>query len=54
MRENITRRGRHSWRLKYDVGDDEAGKRVIVYKTVKGTRRDAEKELCSTAFGTRT
>jgi integrase len=45
MRENITRRGRHSWRLKYDVGDDEAGKRVIVYKTVKGTRRDAEKEL---------
>jgi integrase len=39
MRGNITRRGKRSWRLKYDV------KRLIQYKTVHGTRRGAEEEL---------
>ena len=40
MRGNITaRRGRRSWRLKFDV--DTIGARRICYVTVKGTRRDA-------------
>jgi integrase len=46
MRGNITRRGKVSWRIKFDVGTDpETGKRVISYKTVHGTRRQAEAEL---------
>ena len=44
MRGNITRRGRRSWRLKFDV-DTISGARRIRYVTVKGTRRDAEVEL---------
>jgi integrase len=45
MRGNITRRGKRSWRLKYDVGMGADGKRQIACKTVKGTRKDAEAEL---------
>ena len=46
MRGNITRRGKASWRLKFDVGTDpETGKRLISYKTVHGTRKQAEAEL---------
>ena len=46
MRGNITRRGKTSWRLKYDVGTDpETGKRIIQYQTVSGTRKQAEAEL---------
>ncbi len=46
MRGNITRRGKQSWRIKYDVGaDPETGKRIIQYQTVKGSKRDAETEL---------
>ena len=46
MRGNITRRGKSSWRLKFDVGTDpETGKRIINYKTVRGTRKKAETEL---------
>ena len=42
----IVRRGRRSWRLKYELpADTESGKRRTAYATVKGTRRDAEKEL---------
>jgi integrase len=43
MRGNITRRGRSSWRLKFDdpIGCD----RRTRYVTVKGTKRDAEREL---------
>ena len=41
MRGSITRRGKRSWRLKYDV-DRIAGARQIRYVTVKGTRKDAE------------
>ena len=42
----ITRRGKKSWRLKYDIPrDPETQERRIAYATVKGTRRDAEKEL---------
>jgi integrase len=44
MRGSVTRRGKRSWRLKYDVERD-AGARQIRYVTVKGTRKDAEAEL---------
>ncbi len=43
---SITRRGKKSWRIKYDLPrDPETQERRIAYKTVKGTRKDAEKEL---------
>jgi integrase len=45
MRGNITRRGRSSWRLKFDIGTDAAGTRQTRFVTVRGTRRDAEREL---------
>ncbi len=44
MRGSITRRGKRSWRLKFDV-ERKAGRRQIRYVTVKGTRKDAEAEL---------
>ena len=44
MRGSVTRRGKRSWRLKYDV-ERIAGARQIRYVTVKGTRKDAEAEL---------
>ena len=44
MRGSITRRGKRSWRLKYDV-DRVAGARQIRYVTVKGTRKEADAEL---------
>jgi len=43
MRGNITRRGKSSWRLKYDVGTDSD--RQIAYVTVRGTGKQAEAEL---------
>jgi len=44
---NITRRGKHSWRLKYEAGerDPVTGKRLTRYATVRGTRKDAQREL---------
>ena len=45
MRGSITRRGKASWRIKFDMpGDDTAG-RVTRYITVRGKRQDAEREL---------
>jgi integrase len=44
VRGNITRRGRNSWRIKFDVGTI-AGKRETKYFTVRGKRQDAEREL---------
>lgn len=44
----IKREGRKgiSWLLKYDAGTDpKTGKRKVCYATVKGTRKEAEKEL---------
>ena len=39
---NITRRGKRSWRLKYDVDrDPETGRRRPRYMTVRGKRADA-------------
>jgi len=46
MKGAIIRRGKKSWRLKYDLPRDPAtGTRRIVYATVKGTKADAEVEL---------
>ncbi len=46
MRGNITRRGKSSWRLKFDDGSDPvSGKRRTRYVTVRGKRQDAEREL---------
>ncbi|MGA8691922.1 MAG: hypothetical protein WB662_18970 [Methyloceanibacter sp.] len=46
MRGNITRRGKSSWRLKFDSGTDAVtGNRQTRYVTVRGKRRDAEQEL---------
>jgi integrase len=46
MRGNITRRGKSSWRLKFDLGTDPAtGKRLTQYATVRGTKKQAEVEL---------
>jgi integrase len=46
MRGNITRRGKSSWRIKFDTEPDAVtGERRIRYVTVKGSRRDAEAEL---------
>ena len=47
MRGSIRRRGKGSWELTIDMGRDVGGKRVRRFHTVRGTRRDAEKELAS-------
>jgi hypothetical protein len=45
MRGSITRRGKTSWRLKFDLDRDPSGERRIRYVTVKGLRKDADREL---------
>lgn len=46
MRGNITKRGKRSWRLKFETGVDPlAGERKTAFITVRGTRREAEEEL---------
>jgi integrase len=46
MRGNITRRGKASWRIKFDLGADPiTGKRLTRFVTVRGKRQDAEREL---------
>lgn len=43
---SITRRGDRSWRLKFEAGPrDAAGKRATRYVTIRGLRKDAEREL---------
>jgi integrase len=42
---NITRRGSNSWRLKFDLGRDAAGKRLTRFVTVRGTKKQAQAEL---------
>ena len=44
-RGNITRRGRRSWRIKFEVGTDATGNRQTRYTTVKGKLQDAQREL---------
>jgi integrase len=47
MTGNITRRGAHSWRLKYEGAERDpiTGKRRTRYATVRGTKREAQAEL---------
>jgi len=47
MSGNITRRGQHSWRLKFEAGDRDpaTGKRATRFLTVRGTKKDARGEL---------
>ncbi len=46
MRGHIQRRGKKSWRLKFDIGrDPETGERITKYMTVRGTKTDAQREL---------
>lgn len=44
---NITRRGKSSWRLKFEGGepDPRTSKRQTRYVTVRGTKKDAQREL---------
>lgn len=43
---SITRRGKHSWRIKYELARDPVtGERRTAYLTVRGTRADADKAL---------
>jgi integrase len=43
---NITRRGKNSWRLKFDIGRDErTGKRRTQFHTFRGTKRQARIKL---------
>jgi integrase len=45
-RGSIIRRGRGSWRVKFDAGSDPiTGKRLTRYHTVKGVKRLAQEEL---------
>jgi integrase len=44
MRGSVQRRGRHSWRIKYDIPNAGAGRKTR-YATVRGSRKDAERAL---------
>jgi integrase len=44
MRGNITKRGRASWRLKFDTASDD-GSRKTQYVTVRGGKKDAQQRL---------
>jgi integrase len=47
MTGNITRRGTHTWCLKFERGERDplTGKRQTRYVTVRGTKKDAQREL---------
>ena len=43
---HIRQRGPNAWELKYDAGTDPiTGQRITKYKTVRGIKRDAQREL---------
>jgi len=45
---HIRARGAGAWELKYDIGTDPAtGRRITRYRTVRGSKRDAQRELRS-------
>jgi integrase len=56
MRGSLTRRGKTSWRLKYDLEPDATGRRQIRYVTLRGTKAQAQeaatKILAEVATGT--
>jgi hypothetical protein len=45
VKGNITRRGKNSFRLKFDAGRDASGKRKIHFVTFRGTKREAQIKL---------
>ena len=47
MRGNITKRGEHSWRLKFDAGSDVTGSRKTQFVTFRGTKREAQLKLAA-------
>ena len=52
MRGNITRRGKGSWRIKFELGKDPVtGKRQTRYHTVRGTRARAQAEAAKIIAG---
>src|SRR3954463_4642183 len=52
---NITRRGKHSWRLKFDIGRNPAtGERQTRLVTVRGTKKQAQEELAKLIASTAT
>jgi integrase len=53
MRGTITRRGRSSWRIKFDLGTT-AGKRQTRYVTVRGTKAQAQAEAARIIASTAT
>lgn len=45
MKGNLTRRGKSSWRLKFELGvDPDTGKRLTRYHTIHGTKAHAQAE----------
>jgi integrase len=45
MRGHIRRRGKSSWAIVLDIGQDSRGRRRQKWSSIRGTRRDAEREL---------
>ena len=45
MRGHLQQRSRDTWRLKVYVGRSADGKRRYLARTVRGSRREAEREL---------
>ena len=45
MRGSARHRGRGSWELTVDLGRDAGGKRIRRFRTVRGTRKDADRAL---------
>src|SRR5687767_3979848 len=45
MKGHIRRRGARSWAIVLDAGRDATGRRCQRWHSVKGTRKDAEREL---------
>lgn len=45
MKGHVRKRGKSSWAIVLDLGRDGAGKRHQKWHTVKGTKKDAEREL---------
>jgi integrase len=44
-RGSVTKRGKTSWRIKFETGTSANGERITRYETVHGSRRDAENAL---------
>ena len=49
---SITRRGKDSWRIKFEIGRDHlTGKRQTRYQTVRGTKAEAKIEAAKIVAG---